>query len=206
MRVTGLFLLILLAAHPAWAKTYKWVDEHGVTHYGDSIPAQYAGTGKSELSSRGLVIKKTAPALTPEERKSLEEAAAQQKIEAQQKLEQSRKDRALLDTYTTEQEIDLARDRNLQQEDVVVQTLQMQIKSAQKKLDKHKLQAAAIARNKRPVPADLTEDIQNEEREIERLNARVAQKQNDIAATRANYEASKARFRELKQIPQTASQ
>jgi hypothetical protein len=199
MRVSGLFLLILLAAHPAWAKTYKWVDEHGVTHYGDSMPAQYAGKGRSELSSEGLVIKKTAPAATPEQRKSMEEAAAQQKVEAQVQLEQSRKDKALLDTYTSEQEIDLSRDRNLQQEDVVMQTLQMQIKAAQKKLDKHKQQAAAMTRSKRPVPPDLNEDIQSAEQEIQRLNARVEQKQNDVAATRANYEASKARFRELKQ-------
>lgn len=204
MRVTGLFLLILLAAHPAWAKTYKWVDEHGVTHYGDSIPAQYAGSGKSELSSRGLVIKKTAPAITPEQRKSMEEAAAQQKVEAQQKLEQSRKDRALLDTYTSEQEIDLARDRNLQQEDVVIQTLQMQIKSAQKKLDQHKQHSAAMTRGKRPIPPDLAEDIQNAEQELQRLNARVEQKQKDVSATRANYEAAKKRFRELKQAGQTA--
>jgi hypothetical protein len=196
----------MLAAFPAWAKTYKWVDEHGVTHYGDSIPAQYAGSGKSELSSKGLVIKKTAPAITPEERKGMEETAAQQKVEAQQKLEQSRKDTALLDTYTSEQEIDLSRDRNLQQEDVVVQTLQMQIKSAQKKLDKHKLQAAAMARGKKPVPPDLAEDIQQAEQEIQRLNARVAQKQKDASATRANYEAAKTRFRELKQKEQTAKQ
>ena len=206
MRVSGLFLLIMLAALPAWAKTYKWVDEKGETHYGDAIPAQYAGSGRSELSSKGLVIKKTAPAITPEQRKSMEEAAAQQKIEAQKQLEQSRKDRALLDTYTTEQEIDLARDRNLQQEDVVIQTLQLQIKSAQKKLYKHKLQAAAMARGKKPVPPDLSEDIQHSEQEIQRLDARVEQKQKDASATRANYEAAKTRFRELKQAEQTARQ
>jgi len=206
MRVSGLLLLIMLAALPAWGKTYKWVDEKGVTHYGDAIPAQYAGSGRSELSSRGLVIKKTAPAITPEQRKSMEEAAAQQKIEAQKKLEQSRKDKALLDTYTTEQEIDLARDRNLQQVDVAIQTLQMQIKSAQKKLDKHKLQAAAMARGKRPVPPDLSEDIERAEQELQGLNARVEQKQNDVSATRANYEAAKTRFHELKQAERTASQ
>lgn len=206
MRFFGLFLLAMLAAQPAWAKLYKWVDEKGATHYGDSIPAQYAGQGKSEMNQRGLVIKKTAPALTPEQRKELEEAEVQKKAEAQLKLEQARKDQALLNTYTNEQEIDLARDRNLQQEDLVIQTLRLQIKSAQKKLDKYKNQAAAIAQAKKPVPPDLADDIREAEQEIARLDARSTQKLQDIAAVRANYEVSKARFRELKQSAQPPKQ
>jgi hypothetical protein len=206
MRFPGLFLLAMLAAQPAWAKMYKWVDEKGSTHYGDSIPAQYAGQGKSELNPRGLVIRKTAPALTPEQRKESEDAAVQKKAEAQQKLEQSRKDQALLDTYTSEQEIDLTRDRNLQQEDVVIQTLRLQIKSAQKKLDKHKKQAAAMAQARKPVPPDLADDIREAEQEIARQEARSEQKRQDIAAVRANFEVAKARFRELKQGSQPARQ
>jgi hypothetical protein len=33
-------------------KTYKWVDEKGVTHYGDSVPAEYSQREKRVLYSQ----------------------------------------------------------------------------------------------------------------------------------------------------------
>ena len=51
----------------------KWVDDKGVTHYGDSIPPEFASRGTTELSKQGIVIKKTDAALTAEQRKAQEE-------------------------------------------------------------------------------------------------------------------------------------
>ena len=33
----------LVFSLPAAAKLYKWVDDQGVTHYGETIPPPYAG-------------------------------------------------------------------------------------------------------------------------------------------------------------------
>jgi hypothetical protein len=38
---------------------YKWVDENGVTHYGDSVPAQYAKKESSVLNKQGMEVGRT---------------------------------------------------------------------------------------------------------------------------------------------------
>src|SRR6185369_52645 len=50
-------------------KTYKWVDENGVTHYGDSVPAQYAKKETHTLNKQGMEVART------EAQKSAEELA-----------------------------------------------------------------------------------------------------------------------------------
>ena len=110
----------LAFSQPAQAKMYKWVDENGVTHYGDSIPAQYQEKSK-EISNRGIVINKGQ---TPEERKAKEDEEAQQKETKLQRAEQKRLDNALLSTYTDEKDIDLRRDRDLQQVEAAISSSQ----------------------------------------------------------------------------------
>jgi hypothetical protein len=43
------FLILLAAAAPAYAQVYKWVDERGVTHYGERPPQ---GSKASEVPDR----------------------------------------------------------------------------------------------------------------------------------------------------------
>lgn len=199
MRYASLFLIAFLASQPAVAKMYKWVDEHGVTHYGDTVPPQYAGQGKSELSNRGLVTKRTDAALTAEEIRAREEQAARKKVDDQKAAEQKRKDKALRDTYTSEKELDLARERNLQAVDLVIQSIQLRSKAMQSRLDGYRKQAAGLTKAKRPVPADLAEDIDATERELQRFQDMIKQKNEEKEAIRAKFDADKTRYRELTQ-------
>jgi hypothetical protein len=193
------FFLLALISLPASAGMYKWVDEHGVTHYGDTIPPQYAGQGTAELSKKGLVIKRTERALTAEERKTREEEEARKK-EAQEKArERERRDRALLDTYTSEKEIDLVRDRNLQQSQLQIQSSELRIRQVQNRLAGLRAQADAAKGNGRPVPPDVLQDIQNAEQEIQRLQNNIRQRQQEMDAIRARFEADRQRYRELTQ-------
>lgn len=199
MRLWGFLLVALVAAQPAWAKMYKWVDEQGKTHYGDTIPAQYAGQGSAELSKKGMVVKKTDAALTEEQRKAKEEALAKQKIEDQKALAAERRDKALVNTYTSEKEMNLVRDRNLQAVDAIIKSTQARIKSVQSKLDSQRSQAAGFTARKKPVPEDIANDLKEAERELQHLHETIKQKQQDQAEITARFEADKQRFRELTQ-------
>ncbi|MGH8757792.1 MAG: DUF4124 domain-containing protein, partial [Burkholderiales bacterium] len=82
LRIFKYFALLLLFAMPgvhALAVMYKWVDENGVTHYGDSIPPEYRSRANEELNKRGVIIKKNDAALTPEQIKAKEEELAKRK-------------------------------------------------------------------------------------------------------------------------------
>ena len=40
------------------AKTYKWVDENGITHYGDTVPQEYSQREQQVLNSQGVEVQK----------------------------------------------------------------------------------------------------------------------------------------------------
>lgn len=200
MRYLTVFMLLALASFPAAAKMYKWVDEQGKTHYGDSIPPQYAGQGSTELSKKGLVIKKTDPALTPEQRKAQEEELAQKKEEGRKKEEQARRDKALINTYTTEKEIDLVRNRNLQQGELQLQGMEVRIKQIQPRLDQARKEAESFTAKKKPVPVYLQQELREAENETQRLQEMVKQRRQEMDAIRAKFEDDKKRFRELSQL------
>src|SRR5688572_21877967 len=54
------------------ATTYKWVDENGVTHYGDSVPAQYSQREQQVLNSEGVVVAKRVAEMSPKEAAALD--------------------------------------------------------------------------------------------------------------------------------------
>ena len=193
-------LLALMASQPAQAKMYKWVDEKGVTHYGDSIPPQYAPRGSSELSKGGVVIKKTDPALTPEQIKTKEETEARKTEQAKIDLEKERRDKALLNSFTNEKEIDMARDRNLQQTDVAIQGTQTRLKPAQAKLDSLRRHVESLKKSKRPVPADVMDDVREAENAVAQLNNDIKLKLQEKEAIRVKFEAEKMHYRELKHM------
>ena len=178
----------------------KWVDEKGVTHYGDSMPAQYSGHGYSVINPQGVTLKRKQ-AVTPQANNS------------DTPLEQQRRDNALITTYTTPQEIDLARDRNLLVDQTAMQDLQQNMSSAhgrlaakwlgvpaiaQGRLAAKKKAAAGFSQNKKPVPAELTQDLQENLAEIAKIEEQIAQRLLSMEATRQRFENDKRRFVELK--------
>src|SRR3954452_23356060 len=107
------FLLLLAAWAPAAMATYKCVDEKGVTRIGETPPDECANVVMYEMGRSGQVIKTIDPTPTGEQLKAREEAAARRKEADKVAAEQNRKDQALLNTYSSEREFDMARDRNI---------------------------------------------------------------------------------------------
>ncbi|MEM7612601.1 MAG: DUF4124 domain-containing protein [Pseudomonadota bacterium] len=108
-------LVALVAAPVAIAASnsqpvYRWVDENGVVHFGDSIPAQYAEQEKQILNERGVTIGRIAGKATEED---LARMAAERDAEAAEELAR-RADRALLATYLSVGEIKRHRDRRVE--------------------------------------------------------------------------------------------
>ncbi len=130
MKKRILFIAALAVGQPALAATYKWVDENGKTQYGDTIPPQYVKRGSEELDKKGVVIKRTPAAMSEEQRKAKLEADVKKKDQERLAMEQKRKDRALLATYTSEKEIDLIRDRNLQPFDQQIKEMEGELQGA----------------------------------------------------------------------------
>ncbi len=194
-----ILLVFILTSQFAAAATYKWVDEKGVTHYGDSVPPQYNNQGNTELNKKGIPVKKTWPVLTPEQMQVQEQELTRKKEEDKKLLDQNRKDSALLNTYTNEQEIDLARDRNLQRWEQIISSTEVRKKSAKTRLDTYQLQAAGFAKNKKPVPADLLKDIEAAKKSLQELEDTIAKSWHEREAVRIRFDSDKQRFQQLTQ-------
>jgi hypothetical protein len=172
-------------------KIIKWVDEKGVTHYGDSMPAKDAGRDNSVINSRGIEVKRNQP---------LKAQAKTPAAEALDKeaMEQQRRDRTLRASYTTENEIDLARDRNLQMDEAALQGLQQHLLTAQGHLEANKKIADGFNKRKKPVPPDLVQDIKANQAEIASVEEQITQRRAAMDATRQRFDNDKRRFMELK--------
>src|SRR3984957_12931132 len=85
---------------------YKWVDEQGVTHYGDRIPPEYAAQEQHVINSQGVEINKLKAQKTPEQLA----AEDQKRLDAEQSKS---RDRNLLSTYASVQEIERLRDQRV---------------------------------------------------------------------------------------------
>jgi len=201
-RNVALLVLFGIPGFSAFAATYKWVDEHGVTHYGDSIPLEYRDRANIEMNKRGVILKKNDPALTVEERKAKEAELAKQRKQA---TEQKRKDTILMNTYSSVEEIDLARDRNLQQIELIIKNIQEQKKAVQADLDARRDLAEAYSQVNKPVPEGLHQDVEALEKNKQDLETAIAQKRKAADEIRARFEQDKKRYIELTQSAPAAS-
>ena len=186
---TRILLSLSIVAGSAYAesgKIVKWVDEKGVTHYGDVVPPQYANRDSTVINRQGMVIKR-----------NLVNDQQVDPAEAQQAAEQQRRDRALKDAYTTEEEIDLAKERNLQMDEASMLGLQQSLSSAKNRQVMLKKSVDDLAKRKKPQPDDLKKDVKDNEAEIAKIERQIAERRKAMDATRQRFDNDKQRFREL---------
>ncbi len=190
-KISFILLVGLLAmsnlASAEGKKIVKWVDSKGVTQYGDKMPASEAGRNNAEMNTQGMVVKKNVAADKSNE------------LQDQQKLAQERKDKILLASYTKVEEIDLAKERNLELDKAALQALgQQKINITNRTARNNKLADGFKAREK-PMPAYLIDELKLFKTEIANIDKQLAQRKLSMAATSARYTEEKARFIALKQ-------
>ena len=185
----------LMATNPAGAATYKWVDEKGVVHYSDKMPSDAVDKASVELNTQGIPIKKTDKALSPEQRRAIEQDAERQRQAERAREEIARRDRALVASYTSEAEIDLARNRSLQTINSVVQSSQAYTEQLSKR--KADVEIKKVESQGKPVVAVLDRELESIETELARQVDLIVLKKRETAAIIAKYDADKQRWREL---------
>jgi hypothetical protein len=187
--------LVLTGASEARAAVYKWVDEKGVVHYTDKMPPEAVDKASTELNKQGVPVKKTDKALTPEQRQALEQEAERKREAARAQEEIARRDRALVSSYTSEAEIDLARNRSLQTINNVI--LSAQAFSDQLNKRKVDVEARKAESEGKPLAAVLDRELESIDLELARQADVIAQKRRETATITAKYDADKQRWREL---------
>ena len=122
-------------------KTYRWVDENGTVHYGDSVPPEYAKTERHVVNKHGITVD-TLPAQKTEEQ-LVEEARLEALADAERRRaeELEQRDSILLSTYLSVEEIEALRNRRKELLDGQIRVTEIYLTNLREKLQK--LQADA---------------------------------------------------------------
>jgi hypothetical protein len=186
------------ATSPSGRKLYKWVDEQGVTHYGDHIPPEYANQEQHVINSQGVETERVEALRTPEQMASEE----RRKIDAEQK---ANRDKNLLNTYVSVAEIERLRDQRLgllsDQVKVTSQFLEI-LDGRLKKLRVASTHFKPYSSDPKapPMSDQFAEDLVRVGNDIHTQEQNLREKRNEEATMSKQFESDIARFRELKGI------
>jgi Domain of unknown function (DUF4124) len=180
-------------------KSYKWVDEQGVTHYGDAVPPEYSKQGRSELNAQGVELRQLPRQLSAEEAD-----VAQKKAAAEARRRQH--DSFLLTTYTRVQDIEQLRDERIALIDGQMliargslESNQQRTKALEQRL--RSFQPYSTAPGARRVPDKLAEEVVRSLKERDQLRDSLKSREKEKADLRAQFNQDVARYKELTTRP-----
>jgi chromosome segregation ATPase len=181
---------------PVMAKLYKWVDEKGITHYGETIPPEYADRDRAELNKSGRTVK-VIEVPTAAERKAQKEADEKKRADEKAAIERKRRDMTLTNTYSNVNEIDLARNRSLQQVNARINNHTSQLKMASDNLLALQKESEDYTMANKQIPSTLQDDLKDTQDRVDRLQKNLDKSLAEKAAVEARYDADKTRYQEL---------
>jgi hypothetical protein len=190
----------LVLSGTAHARMKCWTNSEGVKECGNAVPPEYAQQGHQELGKGGLVREETGRAKTDEElaeQKRLDEIQAEKdKLAAEQK----KKDEILLQTFSTVEDIERARDERLTQLEASIKLTEARTEKIQYDLDK-RIQTAANAERAGKAPSEaLLSDIESLKRQIKNNDAFIEGKRVEQEEIKKDHAKDIAHFKELKGI------
>jgi Domain of unknown function (DUF4124) len=181
--------------------TYRWVDDQGVVHYGDQIPAQYAGKEREVMNPQGVPVGHVEGQKSPDE-------LAQEARERAAVIKQKQHDTFLVTTYTSVKDIEALRDARLEQLKTQRAAGQQYIESLKARLGTLQTRAMTFRPYSanaaaRPMPDDLAEDLVRTLSEMNTQTGALARESEEETQLRAQFQADIERYRELHTLHST---
>ncbi|UCC55774.1 MAG: DUF4124 domain-containing protein, partial [Gammaproteobacteria bacterium] len=195
------YLILLPLLFPASTilaeRTFRWVDENGQVHYGDRVPPQYSKQERKELSEEGRTLKVYEAQKTPEQKAEERRLAVTEEARKKIAAKRKRHDQTLLATYSSEEDMLLARDGKIASIESLVQLTHRRIKSMQKRLLELTDEAADYERSGKKLPVGLHQQIANIRGQISQNETFIKDKEREMEDIRQKFAADIERFKEL---------
>ena len=199
--LAGLAIFALLVAPLAalaqpQTVTYRCTAKDGKKYYGSTIPRQCMGQPIEQLNARGMVVKRMDAEGDEKARADKEaELARKRELDTAAK-EESRRNRALLATYTSAKDIEEARRRSLAENQKTTLEVQLRIEGIKK--DQVRLtKELEFYQGKNKPPAKLLEELKNAEIDIKAQEDLLGAKKREITTINAKYDDDRKRYLEL---------
>lgn len=200
-----LFLLAAFLAAPAAAqqRMYKCTDAKGRVYYTQIPPQECLGRATDEIGKSGRVIRKNEAPLTAEQQ-AAREAERKKKLDDEVKAKNERqRNMALLNTYSSEMDIEDARARSLKDAEATIKDAEKRIADANKRRKELDTEKDSYIINK--PPAKLVQDLKINESEINTQTTLLNAKQKEIGVINARYDEDKRKYLALTRPPAASS-
>ena len=212
IRIVATTIVVLSTAYSAAAtaaqKTptreafFRCKDRNGQTHYGDSMPAECAGLDTEVLNDRGMQVRLIEGEATRQKRllREAEEAKVRKERETH-----ALRDRTLIETYLTVEDIERLRDQRLEQLSAQYRLTEQNITALR---DRQTRLEAQIARfkpysdkpNAPALPDHLAAEMVNTVNGLRVYQESLTANRKEQAELTAAFDADIKRFKELKGI------
>ncbi len=199
-------LVLPLATHAQGktaAKIYRWVDEKGIVHYGDSVPPEYAKLDRDVLNGQGVAVGFEEGEITEQERAAAAKKEAEAEARRQAKAEVARRDRMLLETYFSVADIEDLRDRRIELLESQIKVTELYLANLRKRLTTLQDEASnykpyTAREDAPPIPQTLASDISKTAASINNYEQMLSRTRTDQETLRESFDHDIERFHELK--------
>jgi chromosome segregation ATPase len=195
--VAAALALLPLLADAQGRSTFRCTGNDGKKYYGNTVPPQCYGRLVEQLNAQGMVVKRMDPDASDKD----VEAKAREKAEKDKRdaatRETTRRDRALLATYTSEKDIEEQRGRALADNQKTVREIEQRVTdlkkrraSFDKELEFYQDKKGAPAK----VPPKLQEEIRQADFDLKVQQESLEVKKKEVNSINAKYDEDKKRF------------
>jgi chromosome segregation ATPase len=193
--VSGLGALALLHAPQADARVYCCKDARGQQVCGDVLPESCSDRSYRELNKQGATVKQVDAPISAEQRARRDAEARKASEEDRLRQEQRRRDAMLLNTYSSERDIAMARSRRITDIEELLTQLREQQQTLKQRHEKLESDAARFAG--KPVPAGIQDRLDTNAEDMRLIAGNIAAKERDLVETRRRFDEDLIRFRQL---------
>lgn len=181
---------------------FRCKDRNGQTHYGDSVPPECVGLDTEVLNENGMQVRLIEGEAT--RLKRLQREAEEAKVRKEQDRRALR-DRTLIETYLSVEDIERLRDQRLEQLSAQYRLTEQNIASLHERQTRLEAQVARFKPysdkpNAPPLPDHLAAEMVNTVKSMRVYEESLAANRKEQAELTASFDADIKRFKELKGI------
>lgn len=176
-----------------------WTNKEGVRECGNVVPPEYSQQETTQINKAGITTGKSERAKTAEEIAQEKAQAVQKAATEKTAADQAAKDRVLLETYNSEDDMIMARDGKIAAIDSQIKITQNYIEKLKQDLNARISQAADLERRGEQPNEKLQSDIESVRGQIKKNEDFIAGKKQEQDAIHKQFDADISRYHELKQ-------
>jgi hypothetical protein len=179
---------------------YRCKDRNGQTQYGDSVPPECAGQDTEVLNANGMTLRIIEGDVTRQKRLQRETEEGKARKERDQR---ALRDRTLIETYLTVEDIERLRDQRLEQLSAQYRVTEQNIATLHERQTRLEGQIARFKPysdnpNAPPLPDHLAAEMVNTVNGMRVYRESLASNRQEQAELTASFDADIKRFKELK--------